>query len=140
MSRNIRPESEALHVHRYPILRLIAFFYKLMSVVVFFGGIVVALLNVVLTMNDAGTSEIILRNSLGIIFASCLAGLTFYAIARLVDLLLETNNHTRSIAKSLEEHTLLLKKIHRRQANPYPRPSDAIAERRVRILSETPDN
>ncbi len=131
------PQQDHLEVRCYPVLRLISLFYKLaacfiiLAAITAFIGLVVG---VVVT-----PAYLLLPALLACILSGGLGALSLYVVARLIDLFLETNNHTRHIAEALKEQNRLLKQIYRRQANPYPRPADAIAERQVRLIPMPPE-
>lgn len=121
-------------VKRYPLLHLISVLYKLAAYVIF-------------ALSAVAVVGLLVSNPFGLIFPFGLiyllsggfGGLSLYVMARLIDLFLETNDHTRQMAETLQEQNRLLKQMYRRQANPYPRPSDAIAERQTRLLPKQPE-
>lgn len=124
-------------VKRYPLLHLISVLYKLAAYVVFALS-AVAVIGLLLA---TGRSPLALIFPFGLLYllSGGFGGLSLYVMARLIDLFLETNDHTRQMAETLQEQNRLLKQMYRRQANPYPRPSDAIAERQTRLLPKQPE-
>ena len=124
-------------VKRYPLLHLISGLYKLAAWLVFIAAIFTFIISVPSTRYIS--SGMIFSLGLLYLLSGGFGGLSLYVMARLIDLFLETNDHTRQMAETLHEQNRLLKQMYRRQANPYPRPSDAIAERQARLLPKQPE-
>ena len=125
--------SDNLNVKRYPILRLISAFYKFLAFLALTVGVIAGIAVPLLNARTTNLVQVLIVASVVYMVSGGFAAIWFYAIARLIDLLLETNNNTRLIAEALREQSHILKQIHRRQANPYPRPAEAVAARRAHL-------
>ena len=125
--------SDNLTVKRYPILRFISVLFKILAFLSLVLGAFCAIATPLLNGRTTNILQVLIAATVLYLLSGGFAAIWFYAIARLIDLLLETNNNTRMIAEALREQSHTLKQIHRRQANPYPRPSEAVAARRAHL-------
>ncbi|MBZ0296162.1 MAG: hypothetical protein K8L99_26625 [Anaerolineae bacterium] len=129
MSEQINRPS--LAVKRYPVLRIMGVVYKVLAIVALVFCVAWGIYVTVRVPDNP--MEAFLNQGAIFIAVGVAVSISSYVLSRLIDLLLETNNQTRRMVDLLQEQNRLLKQIYRRQANPYPRVTDAIGQRKERL-------
>lgn len=129
-------ETKLPAVQRYPLLRFIGVIYKFAALLVLIVTGSMAVMALAGVTRTQGLPLAVIGVGGAYLLSGGMTALSLYVVSRLIDLFLETNDNTRRMAELLQEQNRMLKQIYRRQANPYPRPADAIRERQQRLYDD----